>query len=516
MAYGDTNLNYYDDTNIIKSSYAANISGQLSRIEDAHTAIKKKAIELGLKIPAGKRLTTNATGTSDLALANSHNILDTAAAINNIPINTDKAKTLSAGGSYTVPVGFNAVAYTVTAKTLSDQINCDPAAVPADVLYGKKFSTDGTVQTGTMADNSGAQTTSGYGPYTSNSTDYLYFKIPTTGKYTKDSQLQSTIPYYSSGSVEIPVTITVGSTGETIASTSQFFPQGYYSGGVKIKAVYEGTTTNKVINIATEIKELSYNPDVVNKLQIPDGYDYFARDTVYTIKTGSISAVTRSVDSSTGVVSFSGGTTTAGWIRSNVSLPATYTPTAAVFSTDATTGKVTVTTAGWVKTDKDITGLQAGSATMSGPKQNSDGDYYMELVKTAGYITKGTSTTILGTTSLSAAALTSAGSSATTITSKYFKVTASAGYNASTLTKNLTVQNAAYSTSSSTGKITVTTAGWIAANTVLGWGSATAQSYTMDGDDITASTFVVACATNTPMTQLTVNTDVILNRLKAI
>lgn len=518
MAYSNTQVNYYDDTNIIKSSYAATISGQLSRIEDAHTAIKKKAIELGLKIPAGKRLTTNASGTSDLALADSHNILDTAAAINNIPINTDTARTLNAGGSYTVPVGFNAVAYKVTAKTLSDQIICDPAAGTADVLSGKKFSTNGTVQTGTMADKSGDQTASGKGSYTSNSTNYLYLTIPATGKYTSGSKLKSDIVYRSQAAVEIPVTITVNATGETIATgSSKTFPAGYYSGSFSIKAVYDSTsTTNKVINIDTEVGELSYNPSGVNRLKITDGYDYFAPDAVYTIKTGSISAVTRSVDTSTGVVRFSGGTTTAGWISSNVSLPATYTPTDAVFSTDATTGKVTVTTAGWVKTDKDITGLQAGSATMSGPKQNSDGDYYMELVKTAGYITKGTSTTVLGTTALSAAPLTSAGSNATTINSKYFKVTASAGYNAGTLTKNLTVQNADYSTSSSTGKITVTTAGWIAANTVLGWGNATAQSYTMDGDDITASTFEVLCATNTPMTKLTVNTDVILRRLQAI
>ena len=426
-----------------------------------------------------------------------------------------------------MPVGFNAVAYKVTANSLSGQTSGTAAA--ADILAGKTAWVGGSQITGTMADKSGDQTASGKGSYTSNSTNYLYLTIPATGKYTSGSKLKSDIVYRSQGAVELPVTITVNATGETIAtSSSKTFPAGYYSGEFNIKAVYDSTSTstNKVINIDNAVGQLNAQSGT---LAISDGYDYFAADASYSVKTGSVSAVTRSVNSSTGVVSFSGGTTTAGWISSNVTIPATYTPTAAVFSTDATTGKVTVTTAGWVPTSKDITGLQAGSATMSGPTQNtgssaitvgstsvSAGNYYMKLVKTAGYITAATSAIVLGATSLSTAALTASGTNATTITSKYFKVTASAGYNASTLTKNLTVQNAAYSTSSSTGKITVTTAGWIAANTVLGWGNATAQSYTMDGDDITASTFVVACATNTPMTQLTVNTDVILNRLKAI
>jgi hypothetical protein len=43
---------------------------------------------MGLSIPAGKKLTHNAAGTSSLLLTEDHHILDTAAAINNMPVNT--------------------------------------------------------------------------------------------------------------------------------------------------------------------------------------------------------------------------------------------------------------------------------------------------------------------------------------------------------------------------------------------------------------------------------------------
>jgi hypothetical protein len=54
-------------------------------------------------------------------LSDSHHILDTAAAINNIKINTDVSKTIDAGVTYTVPIGYNKETYTITASGLSGQ-----------------------------------------------------------------------------------------------------------------------------------------------------------------------------------------------------------------------------------------------------------------------------------------------------------------------------------------------------------------------------------------------------------
>lgn len=444
MAYGNTQINYYDDTSIIKTSYTANISGQISRIDDAHKAIRSKAIELGLKIPAGKRLTANASGTSDLALSTSHNILDTAAAINNIPINTDVSQTLKAGGSYTVPVGFNAIAYTITANSLSGQTGGNATA--NDILSGKTAWVNGV-------------------------------------------QITGNIPQYTSQTIELPVTITVNATGETIATSSiKTFPKGYYSGAINIKAVYDSTSTsnNKVINIANDAGSLTSQK---GNLTIPGGYDYFAPNASYEIPD-------------------------------------------ATFKAASNTGKVTVETSGWVDAGDEIGGLgTASTVTISSVQQNTSGSsqtaygatvaaghYYVQAKATAGYITSEIIKRVnLGLSSLS---LTegATGSSTTTVNSQLFSTTASQGYTPGS-TKYYKVKDGSIGAASVDSNYNVNVVigtGWVTGKTVSYAGKD--QSYVISSAD-TAETdhkFTVAAQANTLMKSLTIDTSYIYQQLAKI
>ena len=392
MAYNKTIINYYTDGNIIKDTYAANISSQIQRIEDAHNAIRSKAIDLGLLIPAGAKLTHNASGTSPLALTADHHILDTAAAINNITINTDRSTSLEAGATYKVPVGYNAEEYFITASGLTDQT--EGTALAEDILVGKTAWVNGELVTGVMKNFTGIKEAEDFGSYTKNGVSYLQITVPETGKYTQGTFLQSEIKYINPADVEVPVTIITGQNGETIVDSSKLnFAPGYYSGAFNVHAVYE-KGENKVININNNVGQLTAQS---GKLTIPSGYDYHAANADYSIKTGSVAAVNRHVNTETGEITFTGGEITAGWLSGNVTKPANYTPVAAEYSVNAATGLVTVTVAGWITKGTTLGGLKPGSATLSGPTTvTSDttvgsvsvkaGESYVTLNTTAGYI----------------------------------------------------------------------------------------------------------------------------------
>ena len=533
MAYNKTETNYYDS--LVASSYAANITGQIQRIEDAHEAIRSKAIELGLTIPAGKQLTHNASGTTNLALAATHHILDTAAAINNIPINKDSSKTLQAGATYTVPVGYNAVAYTITSSALSGQT--DGTAAAADILSGKTAWVNGSKVTGTMANLAGNQAASEFGSYTKNSLNYLQIEIPTTGKYTAGSYLQSGIRYISAASVEVPVTILTSETGETIVDASKVnFVAGYYDGPFNVHAVFEKGTTNKVININNNVGQLTAQSGT---LTIPSGYDYHAANAAYSIKTGSVSAVTRSVNAETGVVTFSGGTITAGWLSGSVTKPATYTPVAATYSVNSATGLVTVDTAGWITKGTTLGGLTPGSVSLSGPSKASSAttiggtsiaanDHYVQLTTTAGYIGAETKAINLGTAKTTNAA-SSATSGGTKMTSKRWKVTTTKGYNPSAVTTELYAQDGIITPNvtikdDDTCQITVSQSGWVDAKTIAVTIAAEDQKFVLDEVALGATNVsgagncevTVQAAPNTFMKSLSIDTSVLFNRLASI
>lgn len=529
MAYSSS-TNYYNTT--ISNSYASNISGQITRIKDAHKAIRSKAIEMGLKIPAAAKLTTNASGTSELTLDETHHILDTAAAINNLPVNTHTNQTIGAGSSYTVPVGYNKTAYTVTASKLDGQTS--GTALAADILVGKTAWVNGSQITGSMKDKTGDQTASGFSYYTSDNVNYLYLTIPETGKYEAGKQLKSNIIYNTIQDLEIPVTITTASTGETIVEASKkVFSAGYYS-GINIKAVYKtgASETNKIINIDNAVGQLTAQS---GNLTISSGYDYFASNASYTIREGVISAVTASVNTDTGVITYGGGSvTTSGWVSSAITKPTTYTPPTAVFNKNATTGKVSVSTAGWVTAGTEVGGLNSGSVTLSGVTASGSSattvnnvsiganSYYVKVDVGAGYVTSSHSTALdLGAATITSAS--STGTPTTTITSQKWQVNVAKGYNPSTATRVFQVQAGTISNSVSIdsnyiGTLKVNKSGWINSQTITLNIPAKDQTYTISNTDLveTDHTFQVAAASGTLMKSLSIDMTNIYTRLAAI
>lgn len=530
MAY-NTVTNYYNSN--IADSYGANISAQIKRIEDAHKVIRSKAIEMGLKIPQGAKLTSNASGTTELLLKDSHHILDTAAAINNMPINTDQSQTIDAGSSYTVPVGYNASEYIITASNLSGQTSGTAAA--ADILAGKTAWVNGTKVTGTMSNLSGNQKATGIGSYTNNNDNYLQIAIPATGKYTKDSFLQSDIRYINHQDVEVPVTVITTETGETLFDSSKMvFQTGYYSTPFNVHAVYKPGDTNKVINISNTVGTTLSAKE--GSLTIPTGYDYLAPNAAYKIKDGTISAVTYSANSATGVITFGGGEVeTAGWVSSDVAKPSTYTPTKAVYTTDPVTGLATVTTAGWVTKDSTVGGLKPGSTTLSGPTIASSAttiggtsiaanEYYVKLDTTAGYIGTNSKAINIGR-AITKAITSSATSGGTTITTKRWKVTTSKGYNPSEVITELVVQDGTVNPSvtiddSYICSIQITKSGWVDAKTVSLTINAADQACSLNEDILSktnnSTPIEVTAASGSLMKSLTIDTSYLYSRLASI
>lgn len=522
--------NYYD--NLIKESYSNTISGQIEKINDAHDVIKNKAIELGLKIPKGKKLTSNSTGTTDLLLNSNHKLLDTAAAIDTIVVNNGSSVSLNAGNSYTVPVGYNKNSYTITASGLDNQTS--GTATKPDILSGKTAWVNGSKITGTMPNYGGTSTEEKYTATSSFSNYNGKLAIqPVLGYYNDYSTITTTIPYYSGSNIEIPVTIITSSTGETIAQTSQkAFQPGYYNGIINITAVHKDST-NKVINIANAVP--GYISSKEGSLSIPTGYDYFAPNASYEIQSGSISNITYSADEDTGKITFSGGVTTEGWVSNNVNLPTQYTPPSATFNVNQTTGVVTVNKSGWITKDDTIGGLSQGSATMTGPTKNTNttaltvgnvsipaGHYYMKLAKSSGYITSGTDGINLGLSTITHASLSSAGTSPTSITSKYWKIQTSQGYTPGN-TVNLTVTNATLSNNividdSGNCSLQITSSGWIDKQSKALTINATNQQYELTDSDLSDSDSKISIGadTNSFMTSLTIDMSKIVQQLSAI
>ena len=383
-----------------------------------------------------------------------------------------------------------------------------------------------------MADLTGNQKASEFGSYTKNGDSYLQIKIPQTGKYTAGSFLQSDLKYITPAEVEVPVTIRKAETGETILDTSKLtFDAGYYSGRFNVKAVLETESDNEVININNNVGQLTAQS---GKLTIPSGYDYHAANADYSIKPGSVSAVTRHADANTGVVTFAGGETTAGWVSSNVTLPATYTPPEAKFESNSVTSLTSVTTAGWITKDSPVG--TPGSATLSGPTKAdaattiggtsiSANHYYVKLTKTAGYISAGESAISLGVATTSTAT-SSATSGGTKITTKRWKVSTSKGYNPSTKTTELYVQDSVLNPEVTIGEdyactLNVTQSGWIDKKAVTLNINAADQTYQLGNDDLdnadgSGYEVLVQAAEGTLMKSISIDTSVLYSRLAQI
>ncbi len=512
---------------LIQNSYASTISGQIDKIEDARDVIKSKAIELGLKIPARQKLTSNAQGATDLTLIESHSLLDTAAAIDTIVVNTppsETASSLGAGGSYTVPVGYNKVAYTITASGLSDQTGGD--ANPLDILWGKTAWVNGAQVTGAMLDKTGDQGASGISSYQhTDGKHYLALTIPETGKYEGGKSLQSNIAYnYADELLILPITIYHTDKEELAIDTSQAtFQAGYYSGAFNVQAVLKDGG-NKVLNVSNNVPTLEGQS---GNLIIPDGFDYFAPNASYTIKEGSIADIQLSGDKDTGQVKMYGGEVTAGWI-SSINTSAIYTPPTAEFGTSDVSGKIKVTAAGWISKDTEIGGIQqVSSLEVSDVQRNGStatqtvpaNSYYVSATVTQGYVATTTTKDLdLGVSKFYLTLDTTSMKEINEITASTFYGVSTEGYTEGQITE-YKVKKGTIGTPSVDNnyilKVPVQE-GWVSTSVITYEGQD--QQYAMSEADMRVSdhTFTVEAQPNTLMKSLEINTRIIYDKLSSI
>lgn len=535
MAYTN-NTNFYNS--VISNAYANSITGQIQRIEDAHEAIRSKAIELGLKIPGEAKLTANAANAEEMLLQANHQILDTAAAINNIPMNNHGDTTLTPDvATYTVPVGYNAIPYTVS----FDLTKVSGTADVLDVLVGKTFYKDGQLVTGQMADIKKAKATTigSYKPEDSE-TSKLYLEIPQTGKYTaNESRLESDINYYAGTKLEIPVEIKVNELGETIVDSSQAikaFPEGYYT-GLNITAVFKADSTNKVINVANSVFGALTKGGV---LQVEEGFDYLAPGATYQIQEGTVEDGSYVVNPDSGQVEFTGcKVATAGWLdvaKEEELRKIQYTPVEAKFSVNAATGLTTVETAGWVLAGTELGGLNPSTITFEGPTKADENlsidntvilqnDYYVRLQTTPGYVAATDKVINLGVAKTTSQESTET-ENATTVTSKHWKVVTSEGYNPNTTVTELTVKDGSVSNAlgiDGEGNCFVqVTEGWVSGDPVqLDTKAVNAkfeltETYLSSVNNASESEFVIQAPEKSLMASLSVDTSYLFSRLANI
>jgi hypothetical protein len=533
MAYTN-NTNFYNSA--ISNEYANSITGQIQRIEDAHDAIRSKAIELGLKIPGEAKLTANKDNAEEMLLQAKHQILDTAAAINNIPMNNHGDTTLTPDvATYTVPVGYNAIPYTVS----FDLTKVSGTADVLDVLVGKTFYKDGQLVTGQMADIGHIEATA-FGSHKpeDSETSKLYLTIPQTGKYTAGNRLESDINYYAGTSVEIPVEIKHNELGETIVDSSQAvkkFPEGYYT-GLNITAVFTNDPTNKVINVANTVGTLTKG----GVLQVEEGFDYIAPGIPYQIQEGTVEDGSYVVNPDSGQVEFTGcKVATAGWLdvaKEEELRKIQYTPVKAKFSVNAANGLTTVETAGWVLAGTELGGLNSSEVKFEGPAKADtnlsidntvilENEYYVRLQANPGYVPQIDKVINLGVAKTTSQASTEK-ANAQQVTSQHWSVVTSEGYNPTTTVTELTVKDGSVSSvlgTNSKGQCVVqVTEGWVSTGTVVLDTKAVdatfelTETYLSSVNDASESEFVIQAPEKALMASLSVDTSYLFNRLASI
>ena len=139
----------------VKTNYTETISGQIDRIGDAHEIMQAKAYEMKLNVQANQG-DSKSTSAVRLQKDGSHQIMDTASAINSINVQpfllkagnnyvSSDSTTLTSGIEYKIPVGYNTTELTIELPSLVGN------ATVNQVLSGKTFYNDSyTKQTGTM------------------------------------------------------------------------------------------------------------------------------------------------------------------------------------------------------------------------------------------------------------------------------------------------------------------------------------------------------------------------------
>lgn len=282
-----------------ESYYANTIEGQIQRINDAHEIIQEKAINMGLKVQASEGDTKPTKAT---ALADTHTIMDTASAINSINVQnylglkdgssiTDN-QSINSGDIIIIPTGYNKTQFTITANSISSQLqNTD---VAAKYLYKNKtaYSNDSTKLTwikGTLEEVKLLDNKSGYLRVyiPDDKNDLLTTDIP---YITTQSTYSKTGSATENGIVGIQTNIDISSyevySGEssTAKTATQYLrlspTTGYYNGVWDTNILYNPTHASTVEITKYEGKEGEEGTTTINSVRIPAGY--YSKDTYVT------------------------------------------------------------------------------------------------------------------------------------------------------------------------------------------------------------------------------------------
>lgn len=261
-------------TTVDASNYPATIAGQIDRIGDAHEIIQRKALKMKLNVPAGQG---DSKPETTRALTQDHLLMDTAAAINTISVSEGSNQILGAGAEYIVPVGYNTKEYSVTAKTVADNLESTTLNyLGKDLISGV---TAYTIQEGNAIKVTGQledyrETDQEAASYINNSGN-LAFEIPLTGAYSATNYLTSDIPYLTSAG-DLTIDVKYLGSDKTTLIEDFVIPAGYYPNDTAVSV--------SVVDKGENIGEINIQPTKsatgVGIITPDSGFDYLKQVTV--------------------------------------------------------------------------------------------------------------------------------------------------------------------------------------------------------------------------------------------
>ena len=314
-----------DALNAVQEEYALSVQAYKKQIAEAITSqgVSTSENDTGAVIATniGKILSTKtvATATAAQILKGQTAWVNGAQVTGTMVDNGAVNKTLSAGGSYTIPAGYHNGSGKVTVSTLASQT--DGTATAAQILKGQTAYVDGKLVTGTMTNNGTVSKTlnaggsytipagyhSGSGKVTVNS-----LASQTDGTATAAQILKGQTAYVDG----VKVTGTMASNGalnwKPTTSTTKTVAAGYYSGGtLDSSAAYTAgynaaSSANGVKVISLSIDDLGTNWHSSYSYNIGTGKKnvYVVLKNFRTSLSDCNMKLTQSYNSSTGVVTW--------------------------------------------------------------------------------------------------------------------------------------------------------------------------------------------------------------------